>query len=110
MAPAIGIIADDFTGAVMVAGMLEGRGIACPVLFHPDGRAEGAGALVAATRSRTVAPAEALAGIAAWHDALTAAGCRRIAYKACASFDSTPRATSARRPTCWPTAPAPSLC
>jgi uncharacterized protein YgbK (DUF1537 family) len=89
MAPAIGIIADDFTGAVMVAGMLEGRGIACPVLFHPDGRAEGAGALVAATRSRTVAPAEALAGIAAWHDALTAAGCRHIAYKACASFDST---------------------
>jgi hypothetical protein len=25
MAPAIGIIADDFTGAVMVAGMLETR-------------------------------------------------------------------------------------
>lgn len=91
MAPAIGIIADDFTGAVMVAGMLEGRGIACPVLFCPDGAAPsaGAGALVAATRSRTIAPAEALAEIAAWHDALTAAGCRRIAYKACASFDST---------------------
>lgn len=91
MAPAIGIIADDFTGAVMVAGMLEGRGIAAPVLFHPGGATESAGALVAATRSRTVTPAEALAEIAAWHDALTAAGCPRIAYKACASFDSTPQ-------------------
>lgn len=90
MAPAIGIIADDFTGAVMVAGMLEGRGIAAPVLFHPGGATESAAALVAATRSRTVAPAEALDEIAAWHDALTAAGCPRIAYKACASFDSTP--------------------
>lgn len=89
MAPAIGIIADDFTGAVMVAGMLEGRGISAPVLFHPSGATASAGALVAATRSRTVAPAEALVEIAVWHDALTAAGCPRIAYKACASFDST---------------------
>jgi uncharacterized protein YgbK (DUF1537 family) len=90
MVPAIGIIADDFTGAVMVAGMLEGRGIAAPVLFHPGAATPPAGALVAATRCRTIAPAEALTEIAVWHDALTAAGCPRVAYKACASFDSTP--------------------
>jgi len=96
MPPALGIIADDFTGAVMVAGMLEGRGLCCPVLFRPDAGADlagadlaGAGALVAAARSRTVAVAEAMAEVAGWHDALVAAGCGRVAYKACASFDST---------------------
>ena len=89
--PAIGIIADDFTGAVMVAGMLEGGGVACPVLFRPEAVEEGvdAGALVAAARSRTVPPDAAREEIALWHDRLTAAGCARIAYKACASFDST---------------------
>ncbi len=91
MPRAFGIIADDFTGAVMVAGMLEGRGICCPVLFRPDGVSglRDADALVAAARSRTVSVSEALAEISHWHDALTTAGCQRIAYKACASFDST---------------------
>ena len=89
--PAIGIIADDFTGAVMVAGMLEGGGVACPVLFRPEaaGEVADAGALVAAARSRTVRPDMAREEIALWHDRLTEAGCARIAYKACASFDST---------------------
>lgn len=93
MAPAFGIIADDFTGAVMVAGMLEGRGVCSPVLFRPDAGADvaRAGALIAAARSRTVGVDEALSQVARWHDALTAAGCGRIAYKACASFDSTVR-------------------
>lgn len=90
MAPVIGIIADDFTGAVMVAGMLEGLGVHSPVLFHPDGAAgAGGAALIAAARSRTVPVDQALTEIAALHAALTAAGCPRIAYKACASFDST---------------------
>ncbi len=90
MAPVIGIIADDFTGAVMVAGMLEGLGVHSPVLFHPDGAAgAGGAALIAAARSRTVPVEQALTEIAALHAALTAAGCARIAYKACASFDST---------------------
>lgn len=91
MAPALGIIADDFTGAVMVAALLEEQGIHCPVLFRPDGqvRPSPEGAVIAAARSRTVDVPVALAEIAAWHDALTTAGCRRIAYKACATFDST---------------------
>jgi uncharacterized protein YgbK (DUF1537 family) len=93
MPPAIGIIADDFTGAVMVAGMLEGRGISCPVLFRPDATAtpKSAGALIAAARSRTVEAVQALAEISAWHGVLAGVGCGRIAYKACASFDSTVR-------------------
>ena len=61
-----------------------------PVLFHPDGAAgAGGAALIAAARSRTVPVDQALTEIAALHAALTAAGCPRIAYKACASFDST---------------------
>lgn len=88
--PALGIIADDFTGAVMVAGMLEGDGVYAPVLFRPEARVPtGAGVLIAAARSRTVAVDQALAEILALHDALHRAGCARIAYKACASFDST---------------------
>ncbi len=90
MPPALGIIADDFTGAVMVAGMLEGEGVHAPVLFCRDAVAPvGAGVLIAAARSRTVGVDLALAEIAALHDALHRAGCTRIAYKACASFDST---------------------
>ena len=91
MAPAIGIIADDFTGAVMVAGMLETAGIACPVVFDPAAirTDEAAAVLMVAARSRTVPVAEAMAEVAAIADRLAAAGCARLAYKACASFDST---------------------
>ena len=92
MPPVLGIIADDFTGALLVAGVLEAAGVAAPVLFQPDATAvEGRNAdvLVLATRARVAPVAEALAEIAAGADALSAAGCPRLAYKACASFDST---------------------
>ncbi|MFN4156577.1 MAG: four-carbon acid sugar kinase family protein [Paracoccaceae bacterium] len=91
MAPALGIIADDFTGAVMVAAMLETAGVACPVVFDPAaiGPTETAPVIMVAARSRTVAAAEAIAEVAHIADCLTAAGCTRLAYKACASFDST---------------------
>jgi uncharacterized protein YgbK (DUF1537 family) len=90
MPPGFGIIADDFTGAVMVAGMLETEGLACPVLFRA-GAVPPAGArlVVVAGRTRTVPVDEALAEMALLHDTLAGAGCGRIAYKACASFDST---------------------
>lgn len=89
MQSALGIIADDFTGAVMIAGMLEGAGFACPVLFQPEGISGQADVLIAATRCRTRPADEARAEIALWHDTLVDAGCERVAYKACASFDST---------------------
>lgn len=38
MQRALGIVADDFTGALMVAGYLESAGIHCPVLFRPRRR------------------------------------------------------------------------
>lgn len=91
MAPLLGIIADDFTGAVMVAGLLETAGVSCPVVFDPKaiGSDEASPVIMVAARSRTVPVNEAMAEVARIADHLTAAGCARLAYKACASFDST---------------------
>lgn len=90
-APVLGIIADDFTGAMLVAGTLEAAGIYAPVVFDSEGAAMASGADVAilATRARVAPKAEACAEIAAGAAALARAGCPRLAYKACASFDST---------------------
>lgn len=91
MAPALGIIADDFTGAVMVAGLLETQGVHCPVIFDPAvlGENESAPILMAASRSRTVPVADAMDEVSRIATALEHAGCARLAYKASASFDST---------------------
>ncbi|AWN46043.1 four-carbon acid sugar kinase family protein [Methylobacterium terrae] len=86
----IGIIADDLTGAVMVAGAIEAAGIAAPVVL--DGSAPGAsgsGIVIYATRTRLAPAAEAVAEVARLADRLDAAGCAQVAYKACATFDST---------------------
>ena len=40
MATALGIIADDFTGGLMVAGYIEELGIHCPVAYDPAAIAE----------------------------------------------------------------------
>lgn len=87
----LGIIADDFTGAVMVAGLLETAGVSCPVVFDPKALAsdEAAPVIMVAARSRTVPVDDAMAEVARIADHLTAAGCTLLAYKACASFDST---------------------
>lgn len=91
MPPKLGIIADDYTGGLLVAGILESDGIVAPVVFgHPASALAGqADVIVMATRTRFMPPDEALHTIARSAEALEAAGCARIAYKACASFDST---------------------
>ncbi|WP_183454113.1 four-carbon acid sugar kinase family protein [Microvirga lupini] len=89
MAPTLGIIADDYTGALMVASYLEGAGIPCPVVFDPSAVAGDAPVVIAGTRTRTVAVQEALAELETFVNAFAQAGCTRFAYKACASFDST---------------------
>ncbi|MDQ2068243.1 four-carbon acid sugar kinase family protein [Xinfangfangia sp. CPCC 101601] len=86
----LGVIADDFTGAVLVAGLLETEGVYCPILLDPQSDSvESAPVVMMATRSRTVAVAEALAEVGAACARLERAGCQQLAYKACASFDST---------------------
>ncbi len=90
LGPALGVIADDFTGAVLVAALLESAGVCCPVALTPGALGqETAPVVVVAGRSRTILVAEALAEIGTACDALVRAGCRQLAYKACASFDST---------------------
>lgn len=87
----LGIIADDVTGALLIASLFEGEGLRAPVALDPAalhdlGEADLA---ILGTRLRVAPPDQARAGIAAAAGALRAAGCARIAYKACASFDST---------------------
>lgn len=85
----LGIIADDFTGALMVAGYLEAAGIHCPVVFDAAAVTGAAPIIIAGTRTRTVPVPEALAQVKRMAEAFLAAGFTRLAYKACASFDST---------------------
>lgn len=90
MSPALGVIADDFTGAVFVGTLLESAGVPCPVIFDADAlRDETAPVLVCASRTRTIAVADALSEVARIGKALKRAGVAQLAYKACSSFDST---------------------
>lgn len=87
----LGIVADDFTGGLMIAGYIEGAGIACPVLFDKGElhAIEPAEVVVVATRTRLIPAAEAVAEVEDIAGRLDAAGCDKVAYKVCASFDST---------------------
>ena len=89
----LGVIADDFTGATDVAGMLVQAGmdtlltIGVPAL---DAALE-ADAVVVALKSRTVSKAAAVDESLAALERLRGAGCRRFYFKVCSTFDSTPQ-------------------
>ena len=89
----LGILADDLTGGMMVASLLEGEGVACPLVTSverlPELAGSGAEAVVLARRIRLIAPAAAAAEGAQAARALKALGCARLYYKYCATFDST---------------------
>ena len=89
MSHSLGIIADGFTGALMVAGYLEGAGIYCPVVFGPAAVVRGAPVIVGGTRTRTIPVTDALFELGRMAEAFVSSGYERLAYKACASFDST---------------------
>ncbi|MFZ2649564.1 MAG: 3-oxo-tetronate kinase, partial [Burkholderiaceae bacterium] len=88
----LGVIADDFTGATDVAGMLVGAGmrtlltIGVPEVGLPE-----ADAVVVALKSRTVPAGEAVAQSLGALNWLRGAGARRFYFKYCSTFDSTPR-------------------
>ncbi|WP_342128691.1 3-oxo-tetronate kinase [Hydrogenophaga sp. OTU3427] len=90
----LGVIADDFTGATDVASMLVRAGMrTVQVLGVPDpqkGALPEADAVVIALKTRTIAPADAVAQSLAALQALRAAGARQIYFKYCSTFDSTP--------------------
>ena len=93
MPPLLGSIADDFTGATDLAGMLVKYGmravqmIGVPRLPPP---AE-VDAIVVALKSRTVPPQEAVDASLEALEWLRAAGCRQFLFKYCSTFDSTDR-------------------
>jgi len=91
MAQKLGIVGDDFTGAMLIAGELEAAGVPCPILFTPAAMTpdETAPVLMLATRARIAPRADALKILEDAAKAFAAAGYARLAYKACASFDST---------------------
>ena len=89
----LGVIADDFTGATDVASMLVRAGMrTVQVLGVPNaqgGDLPEADAVVIALKTRTIAPAEAVAQSLAALRALQAGGARQIYFKYCSTFDST---------------------
>ena len=92
MPPVLGCIADDFTGATDLAGMLVKEGMRTVQLIDVPGAdlpVPEADALVVALKSRTIEPADAISQSRAALAWLQAAGCRRFFFKYCSTFDST---------------------
>ena len=87
----LGVIADDLTGAMDAAGLARRRGVAVSVAFGMSPPAAGAAVHVCALKIRT-APVDQ-----ATHQALEAAemlrahGAKRLFFKYCSTFDSTPQ-------------------
>ena len=87
----LGCIADDFTGATDLANNLVRAGMrVVQTIGVPDGPLDaGVDAVVVALKSRTIAPADAIAqslDALAW---LQAHGAQQIYFKYCSTFDST---------------------
>jgi uncharacterized protein YgbK (DUF1537 family) len=88
----LGIIADDFTGATDIAGMLVKNGMRTIQTIGVP--AEGTipddvDAVVVALKSRSIAAKDAIAQSLDALKALQAAGCVRFFFKYCSTFDST---------------------
>ncbi|RMI39832.1 3-oxo-tetronate kinase [Streptomyces triticirhizae] len=95
MTIALGVVADDFTGATDVAAALRRAGVRTALLFGvPDAALpapEGCAAVVVALKIRGVPAARAVNEATAAARWLRAAGVRRLYWKYCSTFDSTPR-------------------
>ena len=93
MAALLGCIADDFTGATDLAGMLVKHGMRTVQMIGvpPAAPAAGTDAIVVALKTRTAPPEEAIASSLAALEWLRGAGCRQILFKYCSTFDSTDR-------------------
>ena len=92
---ALGIVADDFTGATDIASMLVRGGLrTVQVIGVPQGEVAAevaqADAVVVALKSRTTPAAQAVADSLAALRWLQAAGARQFIFKVCSTFDSTP--------------------
>ncbi|MGJ7496488.1 3-oxo-tetronate kinase [Variovorax sp. RT4R15] len=91
--PLLGCIADDFTGATDLANNLVRGGMrTVQIIGVPEDEAAAveADAIVVALKSRTVAPADAVAQSLAALRWLRAQGVQQVYFKYCSTFDSTP--------------------
>ena len=86
----LGCIADDFTGATDLAGMLVKHGMrTVQTIGVPEaGPPEDVDAVVVALKSRTTPASEAIADSLAALRWLQAAGARHFYFKYCSTFDS----------------------
>lgn len=92
MAPVLGCVADDFTGATDLANNLVRGGMRTVQLIGVPGagtEVPDVDAIVVALKSRTNPPAEAVDMSVAALDWLKSAGCKRFLFKYCSTFDST---------------------
>lgn len=89
----LGCIADDFTGATDLAGMLVRAGMrTVQMIGVPQGPLpQDVDAVVIALKSRTTPAQEAVRESLAALEWLRAAGCRQFYFKYCSTFDSTDR-------------------
>ncbi len=90
----LGVIADDLTGGMMVASLLEREGVSCPLVTSADALAgvdEDAEAVVVGRKIRLLPPEKAVADARRSAEALLQLGARRIYYKYSALFMSTER-------------------
>jgi uncharacterized protein YgbK (DUF1537 family) len=87
----LGCIADDFTGATDLANNLVRTGMrVVQAIGVPEGPLDTqADAVVVALKSRTIAPADAIAQSLAALKWLQAQGAQQIYFKYCSTFDST---------------------
>ena len=89
----LGCIADDFTGATDLANNLVRNGLRTVQTIGVPSDASGppdADAVVVALKSRTLAPADAVAQSLAALRWLRRQGVRQVYFKYCSTFDSTP--------------------
>ncbi|NVM89182.1 uncharacterized protein YgbK (DUF1537 family) [Variovorax sp. SG517] len=89
----LGCIADDFTGATDLANNLVRAGMrVVQAIGVPEGPLDAdVDAVVVALKSRTIAPAEAIAQSLEALRWLQAQGAKQIYFKYCSTFDSTPQ-------------------
>lgn len=88
----LGVIADDLTGAMMVASLLEREGIRCPLVTSVEGLAgldDDAEAVVVGRKIRLAPAEDAVADARRSAEALLARGAKRLYYKYSALFMST---------------------
>lgn len=90
----LGVIADDFTGATDIAGMLVKGGMRTIQTIGVPAKGTvpaDVDAVVVALKSRSIPPADAIAQSLDALEALQDAGCVRFFFKYCSTFDSTDR-------------------